>query len=104
MEAASAHQFLLFQRLRRRLLGNAARALLRGGAWRVGAILLCSALVWGGVFVLGLGGFHFLRYQTSLPPGLAEDFAGVVFDLGFLVLALGLVFSGGIILYSSLFA
>jgi ABC-2 type transport system permease protein len=92
---------LLFQRLRWRLLRNAAASLLQGSALRVATIVVCSVLVWACVFGASRLGFQFLQ-QQRLP--FLDDIVGTLFDLFFLALALMLMFSTGIILYSSLFA
>jgi len=99
------NQPLLFQQLRWRLLCNAAAAVRRAGSMRLTTIFLCSLLVWGCVFAAGWEGFEFLRLQgRSNPFVFLEDIIVTFFDLFFLALALGLVFSGSIILYSSLFS
>jgi ABC-2 type transport system permease protein len=68
---------------------------------RVLTIVACSALVWACVFAGSRWGFQFIQ-QQRLP--FLDDIVGTVFDLFFLALALMLLFSTGIILYSSLFA
>jgi ABC-2 type transport system permease protein len=93
----------LFQSLRRRLLANAARGLLRGSGLRVATIFLLSVLVWACVFTGSWWGLQFLQ-QLGLPPALLGDIIGTLLDLYFLSLAFMLLFSGGIILYGSLFA
>jgi ABC-2 type transport system permease protein len=98
---APAPPALLFQRLRWRVLRNSAQALLHGAALRVVTIVVCSLLVWACVFAASRWGFQFLQAQR-LP--FLDDIVGTLFDLFFLALALMLMFSTGIILYSSLFA
>jgi ABC-2 type transport system permease protein len=90
----------VFQRLRMRLLRNTIRATVRGSMLRLVIILLCSLLVWAGVFAVSAEGFGFLNAQ-HIP--LAGDIVGTTFDVFFLALAVLLIFSTGIILYSSLF-
>ncbi|HEV3261745.1 MAG TPA: hypothetical protein VG013_33150 [Gemmataceae bacterium] len=99
------NQPLLFQQLRWRLLHNAVAALRRGASARLITIGLCSLLVWSCVFAASWLGFDFLRLQNRYNTFLVvEDMIATFFDLFFLALALGLVFSGSIILYSSLFS
>jgi ABC-2 type transport system permease protein len=93
----------LFQGLRRLLLANAARGLLRGSGLRVATIFILSVMVWACVFAGSWWGLQFLR-QLALPQRLLEDVIGTLLDLYFLSLAFMLLFSGGIILYGSLFA
>ena len=95
------NQPLLFQQLRWRLLHNAVAALRRGASARLITICLCSLLVWGCVFAASWLGFDFLRLQNRYNTFVVvEDMIATFFDLFFLALALGLVFSGSIILYS----
>ena len=68
---------------------------------RLITILLCSALVWGGVYGASVWGFHDLQRQ-HIP--FAGGIVGTLFDLLFLALSIMLIFSTGIILYSSLFS
>jgi len=98
------NQPLLFQRLRWRLLRNAVGRVGRGASIRLLTVVVCSLLVWGCVYVASWFGFEFLRLQnrTGTFP-FVEDIIATLFDLLFLALTLGLVFSGSIILYSSLF-
>lgn len=94
------HQFWLFQRLRGRLLANSLAGLLRGGGLRLVTVLLCSAVVWGGLFAGSYESFTFLRErQLPLTGGIVE----ILFNLLFLSLAGLLVFSCSLILYGSLF-
>jgi ABC-2 type transport system permease protein len=95
------HQLFLFQRLRCQLLGNNLLMALKLSKLRLVIILLCSMLIWGGIFVLAARAFHFLNDQ-HIP--LAGGIVGTVFDFLFLALSILLLFSGGIILYSSLFS
>src|SRR5216684_1213370 len=95
------NQPLLFQRLRWRLLHNSTTVVLRSSPVRLISILLCSLLVWGGIFGASAWGFYELHVQ-NIP--FAGAIIGTVFDLLFLALAVMLIFSSGIILYSSLFS
>ena len=94
-------QALLFQRLRWRLLLNTTRVMVQGSVVRVVMLLACSVLIWGGIFAVSAEGFHYLKHQ-QIP--LTGGIVGTVFDLLFLALTLLLLFSTGLILYSSLFA
>jgi ABC-2 type transport system permease protein len=92
----------LFSRLRRRLLHNTLRVLWEQSSLRLASILLTSAVIWAFVFLVSWSGFHFI----SLPPQRVPAFGsivGVLFDVLFAALAVMLVFSTGLILYSSLF-
>jgi ABC-2 type transport system permease protein len=95
------NQFLLFQRLRWRLLRNSWEVLASQSSMRPLTILLCSVIVWVFVFSISLGGFRFLRYDMRLP--LSGGLVEILLDLLFLALAALLVFSSGLILYGSLF-
>jgi hypothetical protein len=97
----SATSPLLFQRLRFRLLRNYLRTLLGHSVLRPLTILLASLTVVGFVFVISLGGFLFLQGEAKL--FLGGEIVGILFDLLFFALAVMLVFSTGLILYSSLF-
>ncbi len=95
------NQGLLFHRLRWHLLRNTVNSMKGQSLVRPVTILMCSLVV--GVFVFGisLAGFFFLEEQR-LP--LTGGIVGIIFDLMFLTLGVMLVFSTGLILYSSLFA
>jgi ABC-2 type transport system permease protein len=93
-------QQLMFQRLRWWLLRNSTATILQGSWVRVLSILVCSALVWAGVYVLAAQGFFFIEYYRIALGGLVT---GALFDMLFLTLTVGLIFSTSIILYSSLF-
>jgi ABC-2 type transport system permease protein len=94
-------QALLFLTLRRHLLRNTLRSFLGGSAIRPLMILLCSALVWAFVFSVSYEGFSFLKSQKLAP---TDRLVGIILDLLFLSLGVLLIFSTGLILYSSLFA
>ena len=93
---------LLFSRLRWRLLHNAASVLLQRHLVRVFTILACSALVWGSLFAVSYFGFEELHERYDFP--LDGPTLRFVFSLMFMALTVLLIFSTGIILYSSLFA
>jgi ABC-2 type transport system permease protein len=98
---ARVNQPLLFQRLRLRLFRNTLRVVLSRSPVRVLTILLCSVLIWGTLFAGSYEGFRFMQEGVHLP--LDGDIALLLFDVLFLVLTVLLLFSGCIILYSSLF-
>jgi ABC-2 type transport system permease protein len=91
-------QMALFQRVRYRLLRNTIRTSLL----RVASILLSSLLIWGSIFVLSELGFRELRLRFHVP--LNGSIIGLTLDALFVALSALLIFSTGIILYSSLFA
>ena len=62
-------------------------------------VLFCSAVFWGGLFVLFLGGFQFIGLYVDLGNTLVEYF----FSMFFLSLLIMLFFSTGIIVYTTLF-
>ncbi len=99
--APARNQFFIFQRLRGRLLRNTLHTAIEGSTLRLLTILLCSLLIWGGIFAVGWEAFHFFRAENVY---LAGGIVEAVFDLLFLALTVLLIFSTGIILYSSLFA
>src|SRR5262249_14334904 len=92
---------VLFQRLRWRLLRHTAEVMLQTSRLRVYLIFAMSLVIWVGVFGVSLAGFSFL-HQKQLTLGGA--IIGTLFDFLFLALGVLLVFSTGIILYSSLFS
>src|SRR3954463_6415350 len=92
---------LFFLRLRWRLLRNAFRAFRGQSPVRPVTILLCSLVVCAFVFAVSLGGFKFFKGQEW---PLSGGVVSLLFVLLFFSLALLLVFSSGLILYSSLFS
>src|SRR5207244_8668419 len=94
------NQPLLFQRLRWRLLHHSLEVTLQRSVVRLVTILACSLLVWVGVFALSATGFGLLRWQ-HLP--LFGGIVSFLLDFLFLALLVLLIFSTGLILYSSLF-
>jgi ABC-2 type transport system permease protein len=92
----------LFQWLRWRLLRNNLGVLVRRSPVRFLTIVLCSALIWAGVFALAWLGFSELFRRLQVPSD--GIIMGSLFSLLFVVLAVLLLFSSGIILYSSLFS
>jgi ABC-2 type transport system permease protein len=96
-----ARQSEVFQRLRWHLLKNTLGEAAQGSTLRLVIILIFSALIWGGIFGVSAEAFFFLRH-TRIP--LAGGIVGLVFDFLFVTLGVLLIFSSGIILYSSLFS
>ena len=72
------------------------------GGLRILTITLCSALIWGFVFLISLAGFLFFKNIRGF--ALTGEITGLVLDPLFFSLGILLVFSTGLILYSSLFA
>ncbi len=95
-------QGLLFQRLRWRLFRNSTQVVFRQSLARVVTILFCSLLIWGSLFAVSLLGFRELKFRFSFP--LDGHIMGLIFAVLFMALTGLLVFSTGIILYSSLFS
>jgi ABC-2 type transport system permease protein len=101
-KAGQVNQPLLFQRLRWRLLHNTIRVVLRRSLVRLITILFCSLLVWGSLFAISYIGFQELKVRWDVPLDL--KIIVLIFDLMFIALTVLLIFSTGIILYSSLFS
>src|SRR5579884_1625458 len=97
-----ANQMRLFGRLRRQLLRNTLRVLLEQSSLRLTSIISTSAIIWVFVFTVSWSGFH---YMAGPPPNVPAfgSIIGVLFDTLFGALGVMLVFSTGLILYSSLF-
>jgi ABC-2 type transport system permease protein len=95
-----ASQAVTFQHLRWRQVRNGAEILMRAGRTRLATIGLCSVVICLAVFAAFVEGFFFLR-QQEVP--FAGSIIGLMFDCLFLSLAVMLIFSSGLILYSSLF-
>src|SRR5262245_20349345 len=91
---------VLFLRLRWALVRNSWRALVGRSKVRPITVLVCSLVIALFVFFVSWEGFRFLSQQGL---ELGGGIVGMLFDLMFLALAGLLVFSSGLILYSSLF-
>jgi ABC-2 type transport system permease protein len=91
----------LFHRLRWRLMRNAWSQLAGHSLVRPVTILLCSVLVWAFVFGVSFAGFHFQVQAFRLPAD--GQIIGLILGLLFFALGVLLIFSGGLILYGSLF-
>src|SRR5438552_1008402 len=92
---------VLFQKLRWWQLRNSFGVLLQRSLLRGITILLCSMVIWAMLFYVSWRGFFELKTRWDLPLDLR--FIDVIFDFMFLALTVLLIFSTGIILYSSLF-
>lgn len=98
---APTGQYALFQWLRWRTVANAGTLLLGNSRVRLFTLLGVSAVVGGAVYAASAYGFSVLN-QANIP--FAGGVIGMLFDFLFLALGMMLVFSTGIILYSSLFS
>ncbi|QEH32805.1 hypothetical protein OJF2_12890 [Aquisphaera giovannonii] len=78
---------------------NILRGLAHGSRLRISMILICSAIFWAGLFGLFLGGFEFIGMYVDLVNTIIE----YLFSLFFLSLLVMLLFSNGIIVYTTLF-
>jgi len=97
----AAGQLILFQWLRWHLLRNSLTTLFHGSRVRLFTIVLCSAIIWLGIYAVSVWGFRRLE-EHEIP--FAGGIIGTLFDMLFLALAIMLIFSSGIILYSSLYS
>ena len=91
-----------FGRMRFRVLVTLGRQLLAQSRFRVALVVVLSTLLWGSMFWMFREGFMFVRYTVPQAETHARTI-GAVFGTFFAALMLMLVFSSGIILYSSLF-
>ncbi|MFO0958055.1 MAG: hypothetical protein U0800_11605 [Isosphaeraceae bacterium] len=106
-EAAAAREItidsdrtgLALGRLRLRVIRNSLGTILSRARLRTGVIVVCSVVFWVGLYVLFSVAFRFL--STILP--LSNEVVEYIFSMFFLSLLVMLIFSTGIILYSSLF-
>ena len=98
----STNHPLLFQWLRWRMLRNSFRVVMSQSFIRLLTVLLCSALIWGTLFGLSYVGFHEMQGRWNFP--LEGNLILTLFDVMFIVLTVLLLFSTGLILYSSLFS
>jgi ABC-2 type transport system permease protein len=90
----------LFQRLRLRLLRNTSSVIWRESPIRLLTLVICSAVVWFGVFSMTLWGLQHIKPYVPLNGEIME----LILNIGFLSLGVLLLFSTAIILYSSLFS
>jgi ABC-2 type transport system permease protein len=99
---SAGQQAWLLQRLRWRRWRHSTWQMLRQAPIRPLTIALCSALIWITLFLGSYWGFRELVTRWHVP--IDYLVGGFVLDLMFSALTLLLLFSSGIILYSSLFA
>ena len=92
---------LLMQRLRGAMFRNSLRTMLGRSVVRPVTIVLITLLIWVLVYFGSLEGFRFLNEDVRVP--LHGEILGILLDLLFLTLGVLLLFSGGLILYGSLF-
>lgn len=91
-----------FWRLRWRVARTTVRQAVAEARFRVSLVVVLSAILWLGLFVLCVEGFHFLRVTISNPQML-EQTVRLVLGLFFASLMVMLVVSAGVILYGFLF-
>jgi ABC-2 type transport system permease protein len=91
-----------FHRMRWRQAGTRCGQALRDSRFRLILIAGLSALLWLSLFWLFVHGFQFLD-QAVPDPSIHEKTVETIFGTFFVTLMVMLVFSAGIILYSSLF-
>lgn len=84
--------------LRKRLMRNSLAELWRTGRLRIFVALFCCLIFWVGMFLLFLGGFHFVETFK-----LTDEIYEYLFSFFFLTLFVMLGFSTGIILYAGMF-
>jgi ABC-2 type transport system permease protein len=101
-DTAHFPQALLFQRLRWQMLRNGVRALWDRSPLRPLTIFACSLVIWVTLFGLSYLGYYEMVARWHIPIDLV--IGGFVLDVMFSALTVLLIFSAGIILYSSLFA
>jgi ABC-2 type transport system permease protein len=99
---AAYGQAVLFQRLRWQMFRNGLRQMLNRSPFRPLTIFACSLVIWVSLFSLSYLGYYEMVARWHIPIDLV--IGGFVLDLMFSALTVLLIFSGGIILYSSLFA
>jgi ABC-2 type transport system permease protein len=94
-------QHSVFQRLRWRAFRNASALLAVHSRVRLATIVFCCLLIAGTVFAGSFEGFGLMQ-SYKIP--FSGRIVGTLFDFLFLALAALLIFSGGLILYGSLFS
>jgi ABC-2 type transport system permease protein len=94
-------QAAIFQRLRWTSVRNTLTGAIAESRWRIGFVIFFGLFIWGGIFAISAEAFHYLKTK-DIP--LAGAIVGTLFDLLFMALTVLLIFSTGIILYSSLFS
>ncbi len=92
----------VFSRLRMRMVRNTVRQALEEARLRVSVVLTLSFLFWVGLFVLFSGGFRLIESLLE-QSAIRDQTYETIFDIFFVSLMVMLVFSAGIILYTSLY-
>ena len=83
-------------------MSNTLAVVLRQASVRMISMVLCSVIVFAFVYGVSWSGFHWIWVWRRIPP--FGDINGALFDFLFVALAVMLIFSNALILYSSLFA
>jgi len=86
-----------FAFLRKRIFRNTISELMKTGRLRLFIGLFCCMIFWAGMFVLFLGGFHFIDAFR-----LTEDLYEYLFGIFFFTLFVMLMVSNGIIIYAGI--
>ena len=92
----------VFWDLRSRTLRTVMQQAVRGSWLQVASVLIASAILWVGLFVLFHEGFRFVRHGM-VHAGLQAQLIHAMFNIFFLTLTVMLIFSSAIILYGSLY-
>ncbi len=91
-----------FGRMRNRILRTLLRQTLSQSRFRVTLAVVLTMLLWGGMFWMFADGFFFL--DSAIPHAETHDrCVGAIFGAFFAALMMMLIFSSGIILFSSLY-
>jgi ABC-2 type transport system permease protein len=96
------HEARAFERMRFRVVSTVLRQSLSQARFRISLVIGLSALLWGGMFWMFADGFWELQLAIA-PTETYGRTVGAMFGTFFAALFLMLVFSSGIILYSTLF-
>jgi ABC-2 type transport system permease protein len=97
-----AEESRAFRKLRWRLISTLLRQTIADSRFRLSLIIVLTSGLWGGMFWMFHDGFEFLQLQVTVPH-VHEQAVAFVFGHFFFWLMVMLMFSSGIILYSSLF-
>ncbi len=92
----------IFSRLRMQMARNIVRQAKEEARLRVSVVLSLSFLFWVGLFVLFSSGFRLIESLLERS-AIRDQTYEIIFDIFFVSLLVMLVFSAGIILYSSLY-
>ena len=91
-----------FWRMRARLVGTVLRQLLVEARFRLSMVAVLTIFLWSTLFWIFCDAFRFLNTAIQAPD-LHDETVQIVFGAFFVTLMVMLVFSAGIILYSTLF-